>query len=117
MGKIRRKFDTSFKERLIEEIEAGRMTVTGAARKHQISPSVIHYWRQRSKEGKLIEHPSKRERALEKEVTKLKETIGDLYVQIELLKKVEAWKKRMRSVDSSIITGKNLARFVEDARS
>ncbi len=50
-------------------------------------------------------------------MARLKETVGDLYVQIELLKKVEAWKRRMKSADSSIITGSNLAQFVGDARS
>ncbi len=66
MGKIRRKFDTSFKEKLVAEIESGRVTISAAARKHQIAPSVIDYWRRRSQEGKLIDRTSKRQRELEK---------------------------------------------------
>ena len=113
MGKIRRKFETAFKHRVVEEIDSGKISVNEAARQNQVSPSLIHYWRERYHKGKLVGVPSARERALEKENKKLKEKLGELYLQVEVLKKVEAWKKRSRNVDSSIVTEKNLAQFVK----
>ncbi|MEX0806586.1 MAG: transposase [Candidatus Binatia bacterium] len=41
MGKERRKFDTGFKQQIIQEVETGVLSVSAASRKYQISGSVI----------------------------------------------------------------------------
>lgn len=115
MGKIRRKFEAEFKRRIVQEIDSGKMSVNEAARAHQLSPSLIHYWQKQIQGGVLVEGPTAREKALEKENKKLKETLGELYLQVEILKKVEDWKRRSRSADSSVVTGKNLRAFVKAA--
>lgn len=115
MGKIRRKFQVEFKQQLVQQIESGVITQSQAAREYQISASVIGHWRLRFQQGALVERPSSRERVLEAENEKLKAKVGDLTMKIDLLKKMEDYARRLRSVDSSVITGKNLVQFRKGA--
>jgi len=116
MGKIRRKFETEFKRQLIAQIEAGEITPQEAAHKHQLSRSLIEYWRDQYRTNALVDRPSKRERQLEAENEKLKAKIGDLYLQMEHIKKWQAWVQRKKSADTSIITGKNWDQFRKPAK-
>ena len=116
MGKIRRKFETEFKRQLIAQIEAGQISIGQAARDHQISRSVIERWRVHYRNNALVDRPSSRERQLEAENEKLKAKIGDLVMQIEHIKKLQAWVQRQRSADTSVITAKNLDQFRKPAK-
>ena len=116
MGKIRRKFETEFKRQLIAQIEAGEITAQEAARKHQLSRSLIEYWRDQYRTNALVDRPSKRERQLEAENEKLKAKIGDLYLQMEHIKKLQAWVQRKKNADTSIITAENWDRFRKPAK-
>jgi len=116
MGKIRRKFETEFKRQLIAQIEAGEITAQEAARKHQLSRSLIEYWRDQYRTNALVDRPSKRERQLEAENEKLKAKIGDLYLQMEHIKKLQAWVQRKKNADTSIITAKNWDPFRKPAK-
>jgi len=116
MGKIRRKFETEFKRQLIARIEAGEMTAQEAARKHQLSRSLIEYWREQYRTNALVDRPSKRERQLEAENEKLKAKIGDLVMQMDYIKKLHDWVQRTRNADSSVITAKNLDQFRKPAK-
>jgi transposase-like protein len=53
MGKQRRKFETGFKQQIVQEVESGLLSVSAASRKHQISGSVIDRWRQQARQGEL----------------------------------------------------------------
>ncbi|MBM2802585.1 MAG: Transposase [Deltaproteobacteria bacterium] len=53
MGKQRRKFETGFKQQIIQEVESGRLSVSAASRKYQISASVIDRWRRQAGQGGL----------------------------------------------------------------
>ena len=116
MGKIRRKFEAEFKRQLIGQIEAGYLTVAQAARDHQLSRSLIERWRNQYRNNALVDRPSTRERQLEAENEKLKAKIGDLVMQMEHLKKLQAWVQRKKSADTSIITAKNLDQFRKPAK-
>ena len=116
MGKQRRKFGFEFKRQIVEAIEAG-MPINEAARRNGISPSVISGWCDKFRTGTLVDRPSTREKALEKELQKYKAKVGELTVEIETLKKVDAWIQRKRRLSTSIITEKNLAEFQKDAES
>jgi transposase-like protein len=116
MGKIRRKFETEFKRQLIAQIEAGQITAQEAARKHQLSRSLIEYWREQYRTNTLVERPSKRERQLEAENEKLKAKIGDLYLQMEHIKILNDWVKRNKNADTSVITAKNWDQFRKPAK-
>lgn len=116
MGKIRRKYETEFKRQLIAQIEAGQITVRQAAQEHQLSRSLINYWWEQYRTHTLVDRPSKRERQLEAENEKLKAKIGDLYLQMEHIKKLQAWVQRKKSADTSVITAKNWDQFRKPAK-
>ena len=116
MGKIRRKFEAEFKRQLIAQIEAGYLTAAQAARDHQLSRSLVERWRNQYRNNALVDRPSPRERQLEAENEKLKAKIGDLVMQMEHLKKMQAWVQRKKSADTSIITAKNLDQFRKPAK-
>ena len=116
MGKIRRKFETEFKRQLIAQIEAGQTTIGQAARDHQISRSVIERWRIHYHNNALVDRPSSRERQLEAENEKLKAKVGELVMQMDHLKKLQAWVQRRKNADTSIITAKNWDQFRKPAK-
>lgn len=116
MGKIRRKFDVQFKIQVCQRIEAGLQTIAEISRDNQIQRAVIEGWMQRYVADTLASKGTNREKELERENEKLKAKIGDLTMTIDLLKKMESWKKQQTSAASSIITSTNLAQFQKPAK-
>ncbi len=116
MGKVRRKFTTGFKQQVVQEIESGLVTKAQAARKYEISAGVIDRWIWKSHDGSLIEKPSNDEKALRAENERLKAKVGDLTMQIDLLKKLEAYAQQKRRENTSVITAKNLAQYQRGAK-
>jgi len=115
MGKIRRKFDISFKIQVCQRVEAGIQQVTAICHENQLQRAVVEGWLRRYTAGTLVPKANDRQKELERENEKLKAKIGELTMTIDLLKKVEAWKKQQTSVASSIITSSNLAQFQKPA--
>ena len=116
MGKIRRKFEAEFKRQLVAQIEAGQITLREAAREHQLSRSLVEYWREQYRNNGLVDRPSSRERQLEAENEKLKAKIGDLVMQMDHIKKLQTWVQRKKSADTSVITAKNWDQFRKPAK-
>ena len=117
MGKRNyRRFETSFKQRLVEQIEKGYLSATEAAREHQIAKSLIERWRRKCLSNTLVEKPTKRERQLEIENETLKAKIGELVVEMDHLKKWQIWVQQRKSADTSVITAKTLDRFRKPAK-
>jgi transposase-like protein len=117
MGKQRRKFETGFKQQIVQELESGRLSVSAASRKYQISVSVIDRWRRQARQGGLDSAPSARERLLERENRELKERLAELYLEVDHLKKLGDWLRRHKSVSTSVITAESLARSPKDSKS
>lgn len=116
MGKIRRKFDIQFKTQVVQAIQSGHSTLREICQEHQLNRQTVERWVEKFSEGTLTAKPSLREKMLEREVEKLKAKVGDLVMQIDLLKKYHEEIRRRRSVDSSVITLRNLAQFQKDAK-
>lgn len=116
MGKTRRKFTVGFKQQVIQEIESGLVTKAQAARKYEVSAGVIDRWIWKHRDGTLREKPSSEEVAVKAENERLKAKIGELTMQIDLLKKLEAYAQQKRKEDTSVITAKNLAQFQRGAK-
>lgn len=116
MGRIRRKFDLEFKQKVVAEIESKATTLTAAAREHGISPTVIKYWQKQLLEGTLSSTPSAREKQLEKENEKLRAKIGDLVMQIDIFKKMDDWVQQRKKLNSFVITASNLHQFRKPAK-
>ena len=111
MGRIRRRFDAAFKAQVCQAIQSGVITLAQLCREQQISRSVVERWMQQATTGTLRDRPSLRERELERENERLKAKVGELTMQVDVLKKMEDWKRRMQSANSSIVTASNLAQF------
>ena len=109
--KIRRKFDVQFKIQVCKAIELGVQTILEVCKDNQLQRPVVEGWMQRYVARSLTGRLGNREKELERENEKLRAKIGEMAMTIDLLKKVEAWKKQQTSAASSIITSKNLAQF------
>jgi len=117
MGKQRRKFETGFKQQIIQEVESGLLSVSAASRKYQIAGSVIDRSRRQARQGGLERSPSVPERGLERENRELKEKLAELYLENEHLKKLGDWLRRHRSVNTSVITAESLPRLPKGSKS
>jgi len=117
MGKQRRKFETGFKQQIVQEVESGLRSVSAASRKHQMAGSVIDRWRRQAQQGGLDTAPSAHERLLERENRELKERLAELYLEVDHLKKLGDWLRRHKSVSTSVITAESLARLPKGSKS
>ena len=117
MGKQRRKFETGFKQQIVQEVDSGLFSVGAASRKYQISGSVIDRWRREARQGGLDTAPSAHERLLERENRELKERLAELYLEVDHLKKLGDWLRRHKSVSTSVITAESLARLSKGPKS
>ena len=107
MGKVKRKFDIEFKKQVIASIDSGEKTLSGAAREHQISGGLLVKWRRQLREGTLVAGPNSRERALEAELAKYRELCGKQAFELDWLKKMAEFSKRLKSESSSVVTSAN----------
>lgn len=116
MSKKYKSYDIGFKQQLMQEIESGIITSADASRMHGIASSVISKWLKKYRDGSLTKGPSGREKVLEKENRELKEKLGELYMQIEVLKKIQSLKSPRPIAPTSIITSKNLEQYQKGAK-
>ncbi len=107
MRKAQRRFDIEFKKQIVSEVDSGQMTLTAAAKQHQLSPGLIVKWRRQLREGALVEGPSGREKQLETELTKYRELCGKQAFELDWLKKTFEYFKRSKSESSSVVTSAN----------
>ena len=110
----RRKFEIGFKKQLVAQIESGQITATQAARTHSISPTVISYWRKQFQSGELSEGPTRREKALLKEMEQYKKLLAEAHREIDILKKQRELKQRQTKFNTSVITGLDLPVLKKD---
>jgi len=116
MGRNRRSFTIGFKQQVVAEIKSGMVTVGGAARKYELSYSTIDRWVEQFDAGKLTGRPSSDEMALRAENDRLKAKVGELTMEIDLLKKLQSWRRQQKNADTSVITESNLVQFVGGAK-
>lgn len=123
------KYSKDERYRILKEIECGKITLKNAARKYGMSPSGIIYWKihfgMRNPHGKKekqklspsqLEDPqTQRIRQLEHDVEKLKLKLADLYLENDLLKKLEIFSQTKRKQSSCIVTAENLSQFLAAA--
>lgn len=110
-----RHFPLEFKQRILQEIDGGLRNRAAVAREEKISSSLIDRWRRQAREGTMVDHPSARERQLERELDRYKKKVGELTLENELLKKTDEYSRRMRRSNGFIVTGLN-AELRKDVR-
>lgn len=108
MGKTNRKFEAAFKRHVVEEIESGQVRPVDAARKYDIAPSLLDRWREKYRNGTLVDRPTNTELALRAENERLKIKVAEQALENDLLKKLMDCERRRRKEGSSVITGRKL---------
>ena len=103
-----RRFPLEFKQRIVQEIDSGLRSRTAVAREEKISSSLIDRWRKQAREGTMVDHPSACDRQLMKENDWLKKKVAEQAMEIDLLKKIEEYSRRMRRSNGFIVTGRNM---------
>lgn len=109
MGKIRRKYDPEFKEKVARQLINKELSYSQARQQYQVSNGSLSLWVENVRGHRpfkaAINH---REKLLEKENLKLKEKLAELYLEVEALKKMEDYARRLKSENSYTITSRSL---------
>ena len=104
-----RSFSSEFKRELVADIDAGKYSISEAAREHNISRTLIDRWFHQIHEGTFINRPTPREKQLEKELEKAQAKIGQMTLIIDALKKIQKIPQYTRKSNGSVVTIENLA--------
>jgi transposase len=102
-----RQYTIEFKKQLVAQIESKQVSLSQAARENNISPTLIDRWRKQLQEGTLSDQPTTRERQLERELDRYKKKVGELTIEVELLKKLKNHFLHPKKSSGSIITVKD----------
>jgi transposase len=110
---------------IAQRVSKGEMTYREAAAKYGCSPGAVGACIRELKGGGvkstnppkwLDEEKSPKEKALEIENKILKAELGELYMELKLLKKAEDYKQWLKSEASSVITSENLELLKRDVK-
>lgn len=104
-----RYFPLEYKQRIVQEIEGGLRSKATVSREEHLACSLIDRWQKQIREGTLIDHPSTRERQLERELDRYKKKVGELTLENELLKKIDEYSRQMKRSNGFVVTGLNTA--------
>lgn len=115
MGKIKRKFDVQFKMQICQAIESSTASLIEICQQHQLQKSTVQGWLARYVSGELEKRSPDRLRQLERENEKLLAKVGQLTMTVDLLKKVDDWKRQQKSAALPVITSRNLAQYQKPA--
>lgn len=115
MGRVRRRFDAAFKETVCQQVLGGQ-ELREICQDHQLSRQTVERWVELYQQGAPLGRPSAVEKAQAREIEKLHAKIGQMAVQIDLLKKIQKTSADKKSVDGWVITASNLAQFQKRAK-
>lgn len=104
-----RSFTNEFKRNLVGRIERGEVTRMQVAREAGLSPSLVDKWRKQIREGTFRDRPTSREKELERDLDRYKKKVGELTMELDLLKKINESFASMRRSNGSVVTPENTA--------
>jgi transposase-like protein len=102
-----RRYSTEFKLRLVEAYLAGEGSANGMARQYGIPRSLVLIWAEKYRKGELTLDVQREEQLLESEqkIAALERKVGQLTMELDLLKKGLAAAPSLSNGPSSIISG------------
>lgn len=117
MGKTYRRFSTEFKLQLVEAYLAGAGSIKGIANGAGIDHSLLHYWIGKYRAGELSLDVVREETLIESEqkVAALERKVGQLTMELDLLKGGLIAVPAMNNARSLIISGPAASAPDEDA--
>jgi transposase-like protein len=104
-------YEIGFKRQVVAELETGKMSISGASKKYEVSPITLRNWQRKLNEGRLQDGPTKREKELERELEKYKVLLAEAHAEREFVKKVNAYLERSEKLKSAVVSGLNLSQF------
>ena len=102
-----RTYTVEFKRQLVEEHLSGAAGLSELARRHDISRELLRTWVRKHEAGELAgDGPAKPDRrAYEAKIAGLERKVGQLTMELDLLKKGLRSARRARSASSSVVSG------------
>jgi transposase len=109
---------TEFKLRLIQAVLSGEGSRETIARQHKISPYLLQSWIEKYRRGELSEDQERKERIREYEVkiAALERKVGQLTMEVDLLKKLQQG-VRKKNDKPSVVSGPSAVPSRKDAAS
>lgn len=126
--RARRQFSAEFKKIILHQIASGEKTLSDISKEHELDSNIIARWRREAREGALdarVAQAPKVERQgvdpryvrqIEEELRKSREKIGELTMEIDILKKLDQFSQRMKNANSSAVTDVTLAQLKRRAK-
>lgn len=104
----RKHYEVGFKRQVVAELETGKMSLSGASKKYEVSPITLRNWQKKFAEGRLQDGPTRREKELEKELERYKVLLAEAHAEREFVKKVNQSLERSEKLKSAVVSGLNL---------
>lgn len=106
--KTKKTYSAAFKRQVVEELLSGSATAGQLSRRYEISAGLIGHWRNRYREGKLVEGKTANVKTLEAKIKDLEQMVGRLTMDNDLLKKAMEYTLQKKRENSLPITGRTL---------
>jgi transposase-like protein len=102
-----RTYTVEFKRQVVEEHLSQGTSLNQLARRHDISRELLRTWMRKYEAGELVgNEPTKTDRrAYEAKIAGLERKVGQLTMELDLLKKGLSSARRPRSVHSFVVSG------------
>ena len=111
-----RKFTKEFKRQVVEEMLAGITTQAELIRRYDLSYNLLSNWRKAYEKGKLGEDGATEVKAKDVRIRDLERKVGELTMEIDLLKKAAKYRALERKEQFSIVSGPTCERSGKGAK-
>src|ERR1700724_218786 len=114
-----RSFSFEFKQQVVSDILEGRVGMREMARQHSLSRNLIRLWMEKYEAGQLTDEVADAARNAEYEakIAALERKVGQLTMEVDLLKKSARRVQQPSGDNYSIVSGPQASRSHEDAES
>jgi transposase len=114
-----RTYSLEFKRQVAQEYLSGEASLHGLAKRHDIARNLIRIWVEKYEAGAFDDDQvlAGTLEAYEAKIAALERKVGQLTMELDLLKKGQRFAQRQTSVNSSVVSGPRAAASREDAGS
>jgi transposase len=89
--RIRRKFTSEFKSRVVLEVLSGEKTVAGACREYELTAQMVNDWKAPFLAAAGVFENSPSSSGEQERIAELEQMVGKLTMQLEIAKKASRW--------------------------
>lgn len=113
-----RHFSTEFKLQVVKAYLDGEGSLKGIARRYEISHTLVMFWLDKHRRGALTEEDNLEEkvRDYEAKIAALERKVGQLTMQLDVLKKLSPSPASPPAVKPSIVSGPVVLASLKDAK-